>query len=323
MSLENQIAPPREVPPVSISPVHATATEQPVFDLSNDRQRQVFDRLQQGFEAVTTEEGFKGWLRTLGKFHDYSLNNTILIAMQKPDATQVAGYRKWQELGRQVRKGETAIKIFVPYKRKVEDPDTGDVTHRVTGFGIGNVFDISSTDGEPLPDVPVLPEFPEVDERSREVNKRLSRWLIDEGVRLESVEMFGHKRGFYSPEKTLIAIKSSYDIDPETGEITASVDPLSVGKTKTLVHEATHYLNDDGKNGVDRTEAEVKAESTAFVVMDWAGFDTSAYSFPYAAIWSNGNQNLLRENLDAIRRSSQTLIHAIDGTPSSNTEDAL
>src|SRR5215217_6662352 len=94
------------------SRVAAASNGEPILDVGNDRQRLVLDRLQQGIEAATTEPGFRSWRRVVSRFHEYSLANTLLIAAQNPDATKVAGYRKWQEMGRQVRKGEKAIKIF-------------------------------------------------------------------------------------------------------------------------------------------------------------------------------------------------------------------
>lgn len=125
---------------------------------------------------------------------------------QKPDATQVAGYRKWQELRRQVKKGEQAIKIFVPFKKKLEDPDTGEEKVRLIGFGVGNVFDVSQTDGEPLPKSPTAAAIAALqtsDAKTAEVNRRLSWWLKeDEGLTLTSEFMHGNKRGYYAPQHT-------------------------------------------------------------------------------------------------------------------------
>jgi len=190
-----------------------------VYDARSDKQRQTLDVLQAGVEGIMTSEGYQAYLKTMSRFHQYSFANSLLIHAQNPDATRVAGYRKWQEVGRQVRKGEQAIKIFVPFKKRIEDPDTGETEgYRVTGFGLGNVFDVSSTDGEPLPERPNAIESTEVTDVSREVNKRLSRWLIDEGVTMESKEIHGSARGYWSPhDKKIVIRRGPTEIDEATG----------------------------------------------------------------------------------------------------------
>ncbi len=289
-----------------------TASLTDVYDARTDKQRQTLDILQQGVEGIMTSEGYQAYLRTMSKFHQYSFANSLLIHAQNPDATRVAGYRKWQELGRQVRKGEQAIKIFVPFKKKLEDPDTGEEGDRLTGFGLGNVFDVSSTDGEPLPERPNVIESEEVTETSQEVNKRLSRWLIDEGLLMESKEIPGHARGYWNPGRNQIVIRRAVvEYDDETGEEYDVGDPLNITKTKTLVHEAGHYVAEH--NGeVDRKDAEVVAESTAFVTMNHFGLDTGDYSFPYIAIWGEDPKRL-RANLSEVQRVSNVLISAVEG----------
>ncbi len=142
------------------TPVRATTTEQPGFDLNNDRQRLVLQRLEEGFEAAATDEGMRAWLRVVSRFHDYSLNNTLLIMVQRPESTQVMGYGDkegktgWKSVGRQVRQGEKGIKIFAPQHRVVRetDEDTGEEHRRqlLTGFRVVNVFDVSQTEGDLL-----------------------------------------------------------------------------------------------------------------------------------------------------------------------------
>ena len=139
----------RETPP-------QTAPAIDLFDAQTLKQRHVIDILQRGVEGILTSAGYQAYLRTMAKFHHYSFANSLLIYAQKPVATRVAGYRAWQSLGRQVRKGETGIKIFVPFTKRLDDPETGEEDKRVTGFGVGNVFDVSSTDGEPLPERPAI-----------------------------------------------------------------------------------------------------------------------------------------------------------------------
>lgn len=122
----------------------------------NDRVAELHDQLEAAFQAMTTGEDWQRMLEVASRFHDYSLNNLLLILWQRPDATRVAGYRKWQELGRQVRRGERSIRIFAPVRRWVEDEDDDGApirVQRVVAFKAVSVFDVSQTDGEPLPDV--------------------------------------------------------------------------------------------------------------------------------------------------------------------------
>ncbi len=305
MSLENRIA------HIEPAPVASTATDHPVFDITNDRQRQVLQLLEQGTEAVLTSAGYQAYLKTMARFHRYSFSNSMLIHAQNPDATRVAGYRTWQSLGRQVRTGEKAIKIFVPFRKKREDAETGEDAYRVTGFGLGNVFDVSSTDGEPLPERAPLIESTEVTDVSREVNERLSRWGIDEGIILESKELHGHAHGFWNPTNRQIVIrKSAADVD-ENGEEYPLVDPFTISKTKTLAHELAHYIADH-KNGDDRRDAEVVAESAAFVALDHFGLSTPNYTFGYVANWA-GDMGRVRANLGEVQRIAAILITAIEG----------
>ncbi len=311
----------RPVRHIEPTPVSVTPTEAPVFDLQNDRQRQVLRLLEEGTEALLTSDGYQAYLQTMSRFHRYSFANALLIHAQNPEATRVAGYRTWQSLGRQVRTGEKAIKIFVPFKKKREDPDTGEADWRVTGFGIGNVFDVASTDGEPLPERPPLIESTEVTDVSREVNKRLSRWGIDEGIILESKELHGHAHGFWNPHNRQIVIrKSAADVDEETGEEHSLGDPLNISKTKTLAHELAHYIADH-KNGDDRQDAEVVAESAAFVALDHVGLSTPNYSFGYVAGWA-GDMARIRANLGEVQRVANILIAVITGSSDPSNEES-
>ena len=263
-----------------------------------------------GVETVRTNEGFLNWLKVAAKFHEYSLHNQILIAMQKPDATRVMGYRKWQDVGRQVNKGESAIKIFYPQFGIVEqeDPDTGEKKKAqiLRGFGIGNVFDVSQTDGEPLPEGPTFGDLNEPNAIAREVNLRLSRWLIEEGLLMESKDFPGNAHGFYNPGKNQIVMRQN-----------ESVDPLNLMKTKTLVHEAAHYIAGHGTEEryptqEERSTAELVAEGSAYITLEHFGLDTSSYSWVYIAHWG-GTPEQVKTNLDVISRVSKTVINAIDG----------
>jgi antirestriction protein ArdC len=316
------------------TPVASTATEQPIFDLTNDRQRDVLQKLEAGFEQVATNVGFQRWLQTMRTFHHYSFSNTILIMVQRPDATHVMGYGDkdgrtgWKSVGRQVRKGETGIRIFAPNKRWMteEDPQTGQERRQqiVTSFRIVSVFDVSQTDGEPLLEQPDPPEPEESNDISRDVNRRLSRWLIDEGVTLESRSMEGTKSGYYSPRDKRIAIRSPFvnGVDPDTGEtkVLQLVDPLNITKTNTLIHEAAHYVGaHDGT--MDRGLAELIAEGATYVVAHKHEIPRSEYSFTYTASWARGDRAILQQGLGEIHRISNVLINAIAGVDDPSSED--
>jgi len=323
MSAENQRGEFHEAalqpPVVEVAPQTASIAD--VYDAQTDKQRQVIETLQAGVEGILTSEGYQAYLKTMAKFHQYSFANSLLIHAQNPEATHVAGYRTWQELNRQVRKGEQAIKIFVPFRKKVEDEQTGEEKYRVTGFGLGNVFDISSTDGEPLPAPPSIIESTEATDVSRAVNKRLSRHLIDEGLLMESKDFPGRAHGFWNPSKNQIVIRRRVDIDEETGEALYPGDPLTISKTKTLLHEGAHALAKHD-NGDDRQDAEVVAESAAYVAFQHFGVDTANYTFGYVAGWGK-DANRLRANLTEVQRISNQLISAIEGTEPRETDREL
>src|SRR5215213_9316364 len=158
------------------TPVVATATEQPVFDVRNERQRAVLAKLEEGTEAILTSEGFAAYLKTLAKFHSYSFTNVLLIQTQRPDATLVNSYARWKRLGRQVTKGETGIRIFFPIFRTGEDPLTGEEERHLVSFGIGSVFDIAQTEGDPIPDAPPVTELTGTDDVATALNLKLSRF---------------------------------------------------------------------------------------------------------------------------------------------------
>lgn len=259
--------------------------------------------LEEGTEAILTSEGFSAYLRMMARFHAYSFNNVILIHTQKPDATAVSSYDRWQEFGRQVKKGEKGIKIFFPMFAIVEreNPDTGEMerVRKVRSFGIGNVFDVSQTEVDPLPKTPSIVEDVGVTDASQAVNLRLSRFLIDEGVRMESLPIAGEARGFWDPVHNRIVIRSD------------DTSPFSITRTGTLVHEAAH--REAGHRGhVDRRDAEAVAEGSAYVVLQHFGIDTGQKSFPYIAGWAR-DKDVLRRNLNEIQTIATQIISVIAG----------
>lgn len=276
----------------------------------------IMKSLEEGVEKVFTSEQYQMYLQTMAKFHNYSFNNTLLIAMQRPDATLLAGYQTWQKkFHRHVKRGEKGIKIIAPVpvkeKRQVEkideetqeivigidgQPETETVERILPRFRVTTVFDVSQTEGEPLP--------------SLEVNELAGDVLIYEDFMkgLEEIspvpflfqEIDSGAKGYYSNVEKLVAI--------QTG--------MSQAQTmKTAVHEMAHAILHDRdvmeENGItkDRMTIEVEAESVAYVVCNHFGLDTSDYSFNYVAGWSSGKEmSELRSSMDTIRLTSSQLI---------------
>lgn len=261
--------------------------------------------LERGIDGILDSEGFANYLKTMARFHTYSFNNVALIVAQRPEATRVAGYKAWQALGRQVRKGEKGLIVFVPHRKRVrESPDESQEqsageqgtapAHTITGFGLGSVFDIAQTEGEPLPEPPAAQALAGESETGTQVDRRLARFLIEEGVRLSQGDT-GWANGYYRPEDRLIVLSDRLHGDQ---------------RTKTLVHEAAHYLADH-RGQVTREDAETVAESSAFVVLSHFGIDTGSYTFPYVAHWAQ-DKAVLRRNLTEVQGVAAGLIAGIE-----------
>ena len=289
-----------------------------------DKLKEITDRLEQGITELFESERYKEYLRVMSKFHNYSFNNTLLIAMQKPDASLVAGFSSWKNnFGRNVMKGEKGIKIIAPspftVKQEVEktDPQTGKpvigkdgkpVTEekeiKVPAYKVVSVFDVSQTEGRELPDIAVDELTGDVD-RFKDFFAALEQ-ASPVPVGFEKIE--GGAHGYYHLEEKRIAIDEGMS-DLQT--------------LKTAIHEIAHAklhdidLNapkEEQKPRVDRRTREVEAESVAYTVCQHYGLDTSDYSFGYVAGWSSGKELAeLRGSLETIRNTAAEMINAIDG----------
>lgn len=255
----------------------------------------ITEKLEQGLKNLLDSGAWTEYLKTLSRFHKYSFNNCVLIAMQYPEASRVAGYKTWQSMGRQVRKGEKAISILAPcpHKKRVEvtkEDGTKDereivyTTYRAVPF-----FDISQTDGKDLPEIcTTLTGGVQGFTRLREVLSSISPVPVTEGDARGA-------NGFYSRSEKRIVIQQG----------------MSEAQTiKTTVHEIAHSLM-HGKDS-DRVEAEVEAESVAFTVCEYLGIDAGDYSFGYVAGWSDGNMDALKKSLTAIQKTAHTIIEGIE-----------
>ena len=303
------------------------ATPQEAQERAQEKVREALDLLEQGIGAILDGESFARYLRCLSRFHQYSVSNVGLILMQRPEATKVAGYRAWQALGRQVRKGEKGIAILVPFVSRVREGDAGDTAHNpqnpqnpaesaagaqqqgdtvrvVSRFGVGYVFDLYQTDGEPLPEPPAARAITEATDKGAALWDALAVWLHEEGVTV-AIEDCGRPNGYYSPtQKKIVVHQRLIGTDQAT---------------KTLAHEAAHHVAAHHGN-LDRRDAETVAESAAFVLLHHFGLDTSGYTFPYVAGWAE-DKAVLRRNLEAIRVTAATFLEALTRNYSNMGED--
>ncbi len=288
---------------------------------AQERVKEITDKLEAGLKALFEGDNFRNYLNTMSKFHNYSFNNTMLIALQKPEATYVAGFNKWKkDFERSVNKGEKGIKIFAPapYKVKKEqekiDPETDlpvldkdgnpvmeEVTVTIPAFKVVSVFDVSQTNGKELPTLGVdeLKGNVENFEKFFGVLKEVSP------VPIKFAEVDGSAKGFY------------HQTDKE---ITIKLDMPEVQTIKTAIHEIAHAkLHDrdlrksDLDNPKDTRTKEVEAESIAYTVCQHFGIDTSDYSFAYVASWGSGvDTPELKSSLETIRATASELITQIE-----------
>ena len=289
-----------------------------------EKLKEITDRLEQGIAELFDSERYREYLKVMSKFHNYSFRNTVLIAMQKPDASLVAGFSAWKNnFERNVMKGQKGIKIIAPspYKIKQEmqkiDPHTQKpiigkdgkpVTEEkevtIPAYKVVSVFDVSQTEGKELPDIAVDELTGDVD-RYKDFFAALEK-TSPVPIGFEKIE--GGAHGYYHLEDKRIAL------DEGMSELQT---------LKTAIHEIAHAklhdidLNapkDEQQPRVDRRTREVEAESVAYTVCQHYGLDTSDYSFGYVAGWSSGRELAeLKSSLETIRSAAADIINSIDG----------
>ena len=288
---------------------------------SADRMKEITDRLETGIMDLFESGRFQAYLDTMARFHNYSFNNTILIAMQ--GGQLVAGYNKWRdEFHRNVKKGEKGIKIFAPapYKVKkevpkldeqgqpVRDKDGTPVTEQkeiqVPAFKIVSVFDVSQTEGEPLPTLGVEELTGDV-ERYQDFFKALEQ---TSPVPMAFEDIPGGSHGYYHLTEKRIAIQENMS---ELQTLKTAIHEIAHAKLHAIDPEAP--VTEQADRPDSRTR-EVQAESVAYTVCQHYGLDTSDYSFGYVAGWSSGKDlKELRASLETIRATAHELITTIDG----------
>lgn len=261
-----------------------------------ERVRELQAQLERQIADLVSSEDWARMLTTAARFHRYSANNVMLIMIQCPDATRVAGYRTWKSLGRWVRKGEHGITILAPCKYKVGQNDEGEDVWALRGFTTATVFDISQTDGADLDDVtPTLLEG----EAPAGLWDGLAKQVAAAGFMLGRGDCGGANGVTHYGART----------------VTVRADVDDAQAVKTLVHELGHILcgheGDLGMFGC-RGRHEVEAESVAYVVCSALGMTTEGYSLPYVAGWSGGDLAKVRETADHVVKVAGQILAAIE-----------
>ena len=280
-----------------------------------DQLKEITDKLEQGVAEVFSSDKYKKFLDTMAKFPRYSVNNNILIMMQKPDAQICQSFTGWKEMGRFVKKGEKGIKIIAPAPYTIQreqnkldesgrpmmdhdgEPIMESVEIKINAFKVVSTFDVSQTDGKELPTLGVDELMGSVDGYGTffEALKQSCP------VPMTFEDILGGAKGFYSQTEKRIAIQEGMS---EVQTVKTAIHEM--------VHQKLHALEHSDKN-MSRNSKEVEAESVAYTVCQHYGIDTSDYSFSYVAGWSEGKEMPeLKASLDTIRRAASEMITAID-----------
>ena len=236
-------------------------------------------------------EALTGYLSAIGRFHRYSLHNVLLIASQRPNASYVAGFRTWNELGRFVRKGEKGILILAPIvRRKTEnDNDTEERSTSIAGFRAAYVFDVSQTDGKELPHIGVVQGDPS------HYAERLRGFASSQGIAIEYSDEIAPARGVSSG-----------------GRVTLLPGQPPAEEFSTLAHELAHEVlhRSDRRDSTSRRVRETEAEATAFVMCHAIGLETGSSACDYIQLW-NGDAQLLMESLAYVRQAASQMLAAL------------
>lgn len=284
--------------------------------------KELTEKLEAGITTLFQSDTYQKWLTTMSRFHNYSINNQVLIYLQNPQATLVAGYQSWKsQFGRQVRQGEKAIQIIAPIPRQIEiekekiNPKTGEIERDIDGkpvkeksqinrmtFRVTYVFDVAQTDGRELPKLGVDELMGAVD-RYPVLLKAVSS-CCPVPISYETIN--NGAKGYYHRTENRIVVQEGMS---------------EVQTLKTLIHEMAHQKlhsvkeedSQEPKEKKTKSSKEVEAESVAYTVCQYLGIDTSDYSFAYIAGWSSGQELAeLKESMAVIRQAASELITGIE-----------
>ena len=267
-----------------------------------DRVDALMDTLRAGVEDFTTSDDWLRWLDIARRFHRYSFWNTLAILTQRPDATQITGYRRWKQLGRQVRRGERAIRILAPCTRRgtlvVDTTGETETVARISGWRIANVFDIAQTDG------------PDLAERPRPVHLEGS----DPGLLRHQLAALIRAQSYRFTTGPMPGRHAAANGLTNHADRTVTVrDDLAPAQTaKTTAHELAHVLlHQPGDIHATRAQAEIEAESVAYLICGSHGLDTASYSFGYLATWADGDIDRVRDTSERVLATTRTVLDGL------------
>jgi len=267
---------------------------------AGERTTELLKQLDGEVEALTDSDAWKRYLTMQARLHKYSFGNCLLIGAQCPTATHVAGYQAWRELGRQVRKGESGIRIMVPFvyrKREAAETEGGDECETYVRFGTGHVFDIAQTDGEEIG----------------------AQWGYVEGdasaaaIGLARLETFAQSLGYTVTHTASDGSARGHTVFKSRSIVVTDLDV--VNQAATLAHELAHVLLHECITDyhANRSLYEVEAESVAYVVVTGLGLDASSCSLPYVASWaSRGDAKAVRALGERVHKAADTLLAAAE-----------
>ncbi len=267
-------------------------------EAAQQKQTEAIAMLEQGIQNLATDDNWLQYLKTQSRFHSYSFRNVVMILSQCPDATRVAGYRAWQAMNRQVRKGEKGLLILAPIIRKVED-DNGDTLKALTGFKTTSVFDISQTEGEDLPEI-------------------CTALAGDDAGLFNALQGFAQSMGISVNCEAIQSRANGYCHFLQNNMIQIVVDAElpALQQAKTLAHELGHALmhsEQEYRTHSAKSQRELEAESLAFTVLHRFGLDSGNYSFAYVANWSGGTEEAIAQLKESGRRIQDAAHQIIEG----------
>ena len=264
-------------------------------EAAQEKRAELGRKLREGYTRVRNSDEFQAYLTAAAMFHEYSANNQMLIWMQRRNASKVAGFRTWQDLGRQVRKGEKGIAIQAPMSVKTGELDeSGDDVRRLL-FRTVHVFDVEQTEGDPLPVTGACAQLTGDD-----------AGLFDALALLASRQRLSITRAM--PAGTPESALGCYD----GSEIWVKVDLSPAQSAKTLAHELGHHFAEHKSVGaVCREEKEIEAEATAYIVLGHFGIDAGSYSFGYLAHWTD-DEKLVSAKLGKVQKLAARIIDDIE-----------
>lgn len=251
---------------------------------------ELHEKLVHQLEQLITGDDWTAMMHTISRFHSYSARNVMLIQAQRPDATRVAGYSTWKQVGRQVKKGAKGIGILAPCRTRTTQHDDEQLTTSRVTFRMAYVFDESDTEGEEL----------------TEVTAELLAGEAPENIWSIVVEMI-EARGFSLDRQDCTPANGITRWRDKSVSVRPQLEPAQA--VKTLLHELGHIICDHGSEPrPSRDIAEIEAESIAYIVCAAIGIESNDYSFPYVAHWSGGDINLVRTTADRVVSRAHEII---------------